>query len=142
MELVQIIQRGGALSTYQMGDFLAQSPKNLSKSFRIKETVGIGYQHQKESTSEIVQILEAGINQKAIDEGYKESIQSIRVEFEAAAESSLNLVVVADFKGDVADIYNRLRRSIQRWSVDICTENNWIIPYPQIELHAEKLFQA
>lgn len=142
MELVQIIQRGGALSTYQMSDFLSQSPKNLSKSFRIKETVGIGYQHQSESTSSIVQILEAGINQRAIDEGYKDSIQSIKVEFEAAAESSLNLVVIADFKGDVADVYNRLRRSIQRWSVDICTENDWSIPYPQLELHAEKLFQA
>ena len=142
MELVQIIQRGGALLTYQMGDFLAQSPKNLSKSFRIKETVGIGYQHQRESTTKIVQILEAGINKRAIDEGYKDSIQSIRVEFEAAAESSLNLVVIADFKGDVADIYNRLRRSIQRWSVDICTENDWNIPYPQLELHAEKLFQV
>ncbi len=142
MELVQIIQRGGALSTYQMSDFLAQSPKNLSKSFRIKETIGIGYQHQKESTVEIVQILEAGINQRAIDEGYKDSVQSIKVEFEAAADSSLNLVVIADFKGDVADIYNRLRRSIQRWSVDICTENDWSIPYPQLELHAEKLFRA
>lgn len=142
MELISIIQRGGVLSTYQMSDFLSQSPKNLSKSFRIKETIGIAYQHQKESTTSIVEILEAGINQRAIDEGYQESIQSIRVEFEAAAESSLNLVVIADFKGDVADVYNRLRRSIQRWSVEICTENDWNIPYPQLQLHADKLFQA
>lgn len=142
LELVQIIQRGGALSTYQMSDFLSQSPKNLSKSFRIKETVGIAYKHQKESTTSILQILELGINKRAIDEGYKESVQSIRVEFESAAESSLNLVVIADFKGDVADIYNRLRRSIQRWSVDICTENDWSIPYPQLEVHAEKLVQT
>jgi len=142
MELVQIIQRGGALSTYQMNDFLAQSPKNLSKSFRIKETIGIAYQHQRESTTEIVEILEKSINLKAIEEGHEDIIQSIRVEFEAAAESSLNLVVIADFKGDAADIYNRLRRAIQRWSVEICTENNWSIPYPQLELHAERLFSA
>lgn len=142
MELVQIIQRGGALSTYQMSDFLSQSPKNLSKSFRIKETVGISYEHQQESTSSIVETLQAGINQRAIDEGYKDSVQSIRVEFEAAADSSLNLVVIADFKGDVADIYNRLRRAIQRWSVDICTENDWNIPYPQLELHSDTLFKA
>jgi len=142
IELVSIIQRGGALSTYQMSDFLSQSPLNLSKSFRIKETFGISYQHQQESTSSIVQILQDEINKRAIDEGYKDSIQNIRVEFESAAESSLNLVVIADFKGDVADIYNRLRRAIQRWCVDICTENDWNIPYPQLELHAEKLFQA
>lgn len=137
MELVSIVQRGGALLTYQMNDFLSQSPKNLSKNFRIKEILSIGYQHQQESTTSIVQIMQAGIRQRAIDEGYKDSIQNICVEFEAAAESSLNLVVIADFKGDVADIYNRLRRSIQRWGVDICTENDWIIPYPQLELHAQ-----
>ena len=137
MELVQIIQRGGTSITYQMSDFLSQSPKNLSKSFRIKETVGISYQHQKESTTSVLQVLETEIRKRAIEEGYEDSIQSIRVEFETAAASSLNLVVIADFKGDVADIYNRLRRSIQRWSVDICTENGWSIPFPQLQIHRD-----
>ena len=81
------------------------------------------------------------INKRAIDEGYEEVIQSINVEFETAADSSLNLVVIADFKGDAADISNRLRRSIQRWCVDAATENEWEIPYPQLQLHAEKLFE-
>ena len=142
LELVQLIQRGGASCTYQMGDFLSQSPKNLSKSFRIKETVGIAYKHQKESTTSIVEALQAGIQVRLVEEGYKDNLQSLKVEFESAAESSLNLVVIADFKGDVADVYNRLRRSIQRWSVEVCTENDWEIPYPQLQLHAEKLFQA
>ena len=142
MEMVQLIQRGGAVCTYTMDDFLSQSAKNLSKSFRIKETIGISYSHQKESTNSIVETLQTTINQRAIEEGYKDSVQNIRVEFEAAADSSLNLVVIADFKGDVADIYNRLRRAIQRWSVDACTENGWDIPYPQLTLHAEKLFSG
>ncbi len=140
IEFIQLVQRGGAVTTYQMADFLSLSPKNLSKSFRIKETFGISYSHQKQSTSEIVQILQESIIQRANDEGYKDAIQSIRVEFESAADSSLNLVVIADFKGEVADIYTRLRRSIQRWCVDACTENGWDIPYPQLTLHAEKLF--
>ncbi|MEE9327034.1 MAG: hypothetical protein V3U71_07035 [Cocleimonas sp.] len=140
IEFIQLVQRGGAVTTYQMADFLSLSPKNLSKSFRIKETFGISYSHQQQSTNEIVQILQDSIIQKATDEDYKEAIQSIRVEFESAADSSLNLVVIADFKGDVADIYTRLRRAIQRWCVDTCTENGWDIPYPQLTLHAEKLF--
>jgi hypothetical protein len=135
IELIQLIQRGGAVYTYTMGDFLSRSPKNLSKSFRIKETIGISYAHQKESTSSIVETLQNTILQRAIDEGYKDAIQNIRVEFEAAADSSLNLVVIADFKGSVADIYTRLRRSIQRWCVDACTENGWDIPFPQLTLH-------
>ncbi len=135
IELIQLIQRGGAVYTYTMSDFLSLSPKNLSKSFRIKETIGISYAHQKESTSTIVETLQKIIMQRAINEGYKDAVQNIRVEFEAAADSSLNLVVIADFKGSVADIYTRLRRSIQRWCVDACTENGWDIPFPQLTLH-------
>lgn len=137
IELIQLIQRGGAVCTYTMSDFLALSPKNLSKSFRIKETIGISYKHQKESTNSIIETLESVINQRAIEEGYKDSIQNIRVEFQAASDSSLDIVVIADFKGDVADLYNRLRRAIQRWCVDACTEYNWEIPYPQLTLHSE-----
>ena len=142
IEFIQLIQRGGAVYTYTMSDFLSLSPKNLSKSFRIKETIGISYAHQKESTSSIVEILQNTIIQRAIDEGYKDAVQNIRVEFEAAADSSLNLVVIADFKGSVADIYTRLRRAIQRWSVDACTENGWDIPYPQLTLHQAELMDS
>ncbi|KAG1707654.1 8-amino-7-oxononanoate synthase [Nymphon striatum] len=137
IEMIQLIQRGGAICTYTMNDFLALSPKNFSKSFRIKETIGIAYKHQKESTNSILETLENYINKSAIDEGYKDSIQNIRVEFQAANDSSLDIVVIADFKGDVADLYNRLRRAIQRWCVDACTQYNWEIPYPQLTLHSE-----
>ncbi len=137
LELVQLIQRGGAVSTYQMDKFLSLSPLNMSKSFRIKETFGIAYKHQKESTTTIVQKLKFIINKRAVDEGYEEHIQNINVEFESAADSSLNLVVIADFKGEVADISNRLRRSIQRWCVDAASENDWEIPFPQLTVHRE-----
>ncbi|MEE9310228.1 MAG: hypothetical protein V3U64_04350 [Cocleimonas sp.] len=138
IELIQLIQRGGAVYTYNMNEFLALSPKNLSKSFRIKETVGISYAHQKDSTTSIVETLEATIKKRATDEGYDDIVQSIRVEFQHANDSSLDLVIIADFKGSAADIYNRLRRSIQRWSVDACTENQWEIPFPQLTLHSDK----
>lgn len=142
IEFIQLIQRGGAITTYRMSDFLSLSPKNLSKSFRIKETIGISYLHQKESTTSILETLQATINKRAIDEGYKDDIQNIRVEFQAASDSSLDLVVIADFKGSVADIYMRLRRAVQRWGVDACTENGWEIPFPQLTVHAEKVTEA
>lgn len=138
IEFIQLIQRGGAITTYQMADFLSLSPKNLSKSFRIKETFGISYSLQNESTSTIIEILQESINKRAIEEGYKDDIQNIRVEFQSANSSSLDLVVIADFKGSVADIYTRLQRAIQRWCVDTCTENNWEIPFPQLTIHAER----
>jgi hypothetical protein len=60
---------------------------------------------------------------------------NLRVEFAIANSSSLDLAVTADFDGELGDLYNRLRRAIQRWCVDACSEYGWEIPFPQMTLH-------
>ena len=99
LEMVQLIERGGSRKTYQTGDFLAASPRNLSINFRLKETFGISYNLQQQSTSSIPDTLLQFIQQRAEQEGYAEQLLSLKVEFETAADSSLNLVVIADFDG-------------------------------------------
>ena len=134
-ELVQLVERGGAVLTYQMGDFLGNSPRNLGTNFRIKETLGISYALQKDSTTRIPDMLHSYVQRRIDEEGYGNRLVNLRVEFERANTSSLDLVVIADFKGDLGDLYNRLRRAIQRWCVDACTEYGWEIPFPQLTLH-------
>jgi len=134
-ELVQLVERGGAQLTYQTSDFLAKSPRNLATNFRIKESLGISYSLQKESTTGIPETLHHYIQQRAEQEGYGEQLLNLRVEFAQAGNSSLDLAVIADFKGELGDLYNRLRRAIQRWCVDACTEYGWEIPFPQMTLH-------
>lgn len=134
-ELVQLVERGGARVTYQMGDFLGLSPRNLSANFRIKETVGISYALQHQSTGEIPEKLQEYLQRRLEEEGYGEKLLNLRVEFATANSSSLDLVVIADFSGDQGPLYNRLRRAIQRWSVDACSEYGWEIPFPQMTLH-------
>ena len=134
-EMVQLVERGNAIKTYQMNDFLSCSPRNLSVNFRIKETLGISYLLQEDSTTRIPEILRQFIQHRAEQGGYAEQLLSLKVEFELANSSSLDLVVIADFKGEAAEIYNRLRRAIQRWGVEACTENKWEIPFPQMSLH-------
>lgn len=135
-ELVKLVQRGGAHKTYLTTEFWALSPLNLSVDFRIKETIGIAYHHQAESTNIILDKLKEHIMRRIQEEGYANDLLNLRVEFEFANTSSLDLVVIADFKGRMGDLYNRLRRAIQRWCVDACTENNWEIPFTQITLHS------
>lgn len=134
-ELVQLVERGGAHRTYRTEDFLAQSPRNLGTNFRIKETLGISYGLQKDATDRIPALLQAFIQQRIEDEGYADDLLNLRVEFERANSSSLDIVVIADFKGSLGDLYNRLRRAIQRWCVDACTQYDWEIPFPQLTLH-------
>lgn len=134
-ELVQLVERGGAQLTYQTSDFLAKSPRNLATNFRIKEFLGISYKLQSKSTTSIPQTLHDYILERAGQEGYGEQLLSLRVEFAQASNSSLDLAVIADFKGELGDLYNRLRRAIQRWCVDACSEYGWEIPFPQMTLH-------
>jgi hypothetical protein len=134
-ELVQLVERGGAVLTYQTGDFLAKSPRNLATNFRIKEIIGISYGLQKESTTAIPETLHGYIHRRAEQEGYGDQLLSLRVEFALANSSSLDLAVIADFDGELGDLYSRLRRAIQRWCVDACTEYGWEIPFQQLTLH-------
>ncbi len=141
-ELVELIERGGARRTYLTADFLGLSPINLSRSFRLKETIGISYNLQRESVASIPDTLAGHIKQRIADEGYAEHLHNLRVEFEKANTSSLDLVVIADFDGTLAEIYGRLRRAMQRWCVEACNEHGWEIPFTQLTLHqagAEKL---
>ena len=131
-----MVERGGAHRTFHTQDFMSQSPINLSTNFRIKETLGISYDHIQDATGDVLTKLQSFVQARIDDEGYGETLLNLRVEFENASDSSLDIVVIADFSGQLADIYNRLRRSIQRWCVDACAEHGWEIPFPQLDIHS------
>jgi hypothetical protein len=134
-EMVELVMRGGAKKVYQTADFLGMSPMNLSVNFRLKIGFGISYNLQAAATNEVLDILDAYIRNQLAAEGYENSLLNLRVEFGAAGSSSLDLVVIADFEGKMAPLYNRLSRAIQRWCTDACTQNDWEIPFPQLTVH-------
>jgi hypothetical protein len=135
LELIELIQRGGARCTYTLNDFLSASPQNLSLNFRLKELLGISYSYQKLATTEAPAMLKAYLEKRLLADNYDKILLNLNVEFEKANDSSLDLVVIADFKGEAADLYNRLRRALQRYCVDASTEFNWEIPFPQVTYH-------
>lgn len=134
-EMVEIVLRGGSHKVYQTQDFLSQSPVNLSTNFRLKTLFGISYDLQPISTSKVLDVLDSYLRKQIADEGYEDDLLNLRVEFSQAGASSLDLVVISDFKGKMAPLYNRLNRAFQRWCVDACTENKWDIPFPQLMVH-------
>jgi hypothetical protein len=134
-EMVELVQRGGAHKVYQTGDFLALSPLNLSSGFRVKIPFGISYDLQKTVTRHVPDILAAYLKRKMKEAGYGKNLRMLRVDFNAAGASSLDLLVLADFDGEMAPLYNRIQRHIQEWCVDACSENGWEIPFPQLTVH-------
>jgi hypothetical protein len=120
LEFIELVDIGGGHRVFIISEFFSFFPINLSTDFR------------KESTNEILKILETFIKKKIKEEGYEEGLKKLLVEFSHAGDSSLNIVIIANFTGNMAPIYNRLRRAIVRCSVDACTQNGWEIPFPQL----------
>lgn len=134
-ELVETVERGGKRYLFQTSDFLGQNLVNLSRNFRLRVVFGVSYDLQTEVTNTIPTLLKTFIEEKLEEEGYANSCLNLLVEFKEAGSSSLDLLVLADFKGELADIYTRLERAIQRWCVDAATKYNWEIPFPQLTFH-------
>lgn len=134
-EMVQLVLLGGSHKTYRTAEFLQQKPSNLSTNFRVKVTFGIDYEHQSLSTREIPQKLQTMLARELLKEGYKEHLKNLQVAFKEAGASSLDLVILADFSGEVAKEYENLYYKLQRTAVDACNQHGWIIPFQQITVH-------
>ena len=136
-EQVEVVERGGKRVTYPTDTFLEACPVNLSRNFRLRVPFGISYSLQKLATSEIPMILKDYLLKRMEQEGYQNSCLNLQVEFFQANSSSLDLIVLADLEGQVADISKRIERAIQKWCVECCTLNDWEIPFPQLTIHRE-----
>ncbi len=134
-ETVELVERGGRRIFYRTQDFLASSPVNLSRNFRLRILFGISYDLQARATQEIPDIFQLYIEEKLKEEGYYKSCLNLSVEFYQAGDSSLDLLILADFKGEQAEVCAKLERFIQRCCVEACTVNNWEIPFPQLTFH-------
>lgn len=136
-EIVELVLLGGSHKTYSTVDFLANNPLRLCPNFRVKILFGLDYKHQPLITSKIPELLETMLKERLSADGYEENIKNIKVEFCEAGASSLNLMILADFSGKIADKYYVLQRTIQKICVDACNQYNLVIPFTQLTVHME-----
>ena len=134
-ELVEVVEMGGRRIVYRTGDFLAATPINLSSGFSLSILFGLSYDLQPIITTEVLAKLEAFLQGKMEEHGYMEGCHSLSVDFKQAGASSLDVVVLATFKGEMVPQYPRLERALNKWCVDCCNENGWEIPFPQLTVH-------
>lgn len=134
-EMVQMVMLGGARKTYTVAAFMEQNPKNLSTGFRVTTTLGVDYGHQSLAISDIPPAMREHIFKGVSEEVGRGPLLDLAVEFAAAADSSLQIYVAADFDGALAPKRDHLQRLLQRLGVEACDLNGWKIPFPQMELH-------
>lgn len=120
---------------YSVQDFLAACPKNLSRGFIVVSVIGIDYKYQQQCTTGIPGIFRESIRSGLLKEIYGPSMKDLFVYFEQANTSSLDYKIIASFEGSAAGYYNDILRDLQRFAVDTCNQQQWIIPYSQLVVH-------
>ncbi len=137
-ESVKLQLLGDAVVTLKTGDLLSLSPVNLSNGFRLWIAFGLDYAYRDEITERIPEVFKEEITEGLKTKGFEESIVDIAVGFKTAASSSLEIEIMADFKGSAGSDYGILQRIIPGICVDICNRNQWEIPFHQVRVHMAK----
>lgn len=125
----------GARRSMTTASFLAANPTNLSGGFGFRATFGIDYRHQAIATTDVPRVMREALGTRLRQLPGGEGLVALRVEFAAAGNSSLDYRVIGEFEGTVAQHYLSLQRSVQRILVDLCNEQGWVIPFPQLTVH-------
>ena len=134
-ELV-ILKNMESRRTYLTPEFLTLKPRNLSTGYLIVIKFGLDYSIQDKVCNEIPGLFQASLEKTFKDalESEPPKIQSLKVRFDHAGASSLDLAVLAHVDGSHADEYHSLRREISKALVAICNEEGLTIPFNQMTL--------
>jgi hypothetical protein len=134
-EIVQL-QVIGSIKTFAVPDYLGNNPRNLSRDgFAVPMVFGLDYQHQSEIISHVVPTLRSYLEAQLEEQPFHPYLTNLLVEFNEAASSSLNLLLVAGFTGAGAEHYWSIRRFLQRATVSACNQYGWTIPFDQLTVH-------
>lgn len=135
-EYVQLSLRNDSMpQMYAIQNFMEACPKNLSTGFIVASTIGIDYQYQQISTTDIPKIFQEGILSRMQHESYGQTIRDISVYFEQANSSSLDFKIIGTFDSAAAPDYYMIKRDLQRFAVDVCNQQQWTIPFNQLVVH-------
>lgn len=134
-EVVQL-QIIGATTTFSVAEYLARNPRNLSRDgFAVPIVIGLDYQHQGVILSDIEPRLHTYLQEQLAQQPFHPHITGLLVEFNEAASSALNLLIVAVFTGAAAEDYWSIRRFLHRTVLSACNQYGWTIPFNQLTVH-------
>ncbi|SFJ05565.1 hypothetical protein [Nitrosomonas sp. Nm34] len=118
----------GATTTFSVADYLGKKPRNLSRDeFAIPINFKLNYQHHETILTDIVPTLRAYLEEQLAQQPFHPHLTGLLVEFNKAANSSLNLLIVGMFTGAGAEDYWSIHRFLHRTILSACNHYNWAI---------------
>lgn len=131
---VELLHGGGLKRWMPIGDFMQADVSCLSGGFARSMILGLDYKYQAEALTVIPEILKEDVRKALLEKMREEELVNVIVEFDQAADSSLNFIIVGIFAGTQAANFPGLTRALQRAALDSATRHGWNIPFPQMVL--------
>lgn len=136
-EVVIIATVRGSYQHYPTVDYINQYPRNLSRNFfACNHVVCLDYRYRDIVNTEIITKLKQGLEAGFRKEAYGEHLAVVIVELKEMGASSLDVITIAKFRGGAASEYTEIRWKLQQLALEVCNENNWDIPFPQLSVHS------
>ena len=129
---VELRYGGGLKRCLPIGDFVKLDVACLAGGFARSVTVGFDFQHQSQALTEIPQKLKEDVRAALLETMREEELLDVVVEYQEAAASSLNFLIVAVLAGSQAANYLSIPRILQRAALASATRHGWDIPFPQM----------
>lgn len=131
---------GSEILNYKASEFFVKVPKNHSNGFSIEFIFGVDYSHQKILFSEVIPTFKESVESKLKETypDFNDCFEGLRIEFVKAGASSLDIRFFVKVRGSMASKKFMITRSIQASFVEVCNDNNYIIPFDQLTVHMEK----
>jgi len=136
-DLVEVLVRGGMVTTYPAKDFYAMHVTNLSReeTFGVNVTFGFDYAQQAICLDTIPEGIKTAVENALIEAGYEEGIRDIMVDLKEANASSLDFIIFLTVENSLASKYFALQRLVQKTCVELSNNESWSIPFPQLTIH-------
>ncbi|QPJ61083.1 MAG: hypothetical protein G3M70_03940 [Candidatus Nitronauta litoralis] len=123
-----------ARQVYLTPEFLTMKPRNISGGYAIVIKFGLDYSLQKNICEDIPNLF-----LENLEEEFKDHFESkppvfsfIKVKFDTAGPSSLDLVVLVGVNANQGESYFSLRRDVNKVLVEVCNREGYIIPFNQM----------
>lgn len=133
---VQIVLPGGSHKIYHTLQYMELSPMVISTGFRREIFFGIDYKHIADATTLIPEAMKAHL-EDVLEKRLADNIHHIDVQLAEAADSALKLCIIVDCKGEAAPKWAYIPMWVQMALVDLCNQNEWSIPFPQLQVHTD-----
>ncbi len=121
---------------YLTPEFLTLKPINLSTGYLVVVNFGLDYAIQNRICEEIPQLF-----QSCLQEAFRNKLEShppfltdLRVKFDHAGPSSLDLIILVNVDGSHAENYYSLKRDINKTLVSVCNAEGFTIPFNQMTI--------